>query len=138
MKNNKTLGIVLWAAGLVFVHLVVFLIPRQYSASLWITYGFTVFAFISQLTVWLYLWRVAEDAHEQFLYFPSFTISILFLIAQMLICLISLFVAMPVKVAILVNALPLIIVIAVLAMALISKNAIHRLDSRQKNHHVEL
>ena len=138
MKNNKTLGIVIWAAALAVIHLIVFLIPKQYSASLWITYGFTVFAFISQFALWLYLWRFGLDAQGQFLHLPSFAVSIFFLIAQIIVCLISLFVSMPVKVAVLVNALLLITVVSIISMALISKNAIHRLDSRQKNHHTEL
>jgi len=138
MKNNKTLGIVIWMAGLVTVHLIVIFIPQQFSASLWITYGFTIFAFISQLALWLYLWRAGLGAHEQFLHFSALTISVLYLLVQILACVIFALVGMSVRVAILINALLLIVVVAALAMALISKNAILRLDSRQKNHHIEL
>lgn len=138
MKNNKLLGVVLWVIGLLLAHLIIFIIPDKYTAAIWITYGFTLFAFISQLTLWLWIWRKELTASEQFLYMPVLTISVAYLLLQFVAGLFFVFVSVSAKIAFLINALIVILTAAAVVVSLIAKNAIVRVDRRQKDHHKEL
>ena len=138
MKNNKSLGIVLWVLALAAVHLIVFLAARELTATLWISYGFTMFAFISQLVLWLVAWKKPMDGKQQFLHTPVLTYSLLHLAGQTVVCLIFAFVHASAKTTVLVNGLVLIVFWALMVLSLIGKNHIERVDRRQKDHHVEL
>ena len=138
MKNNKLLGVVLWFLALAAVHLIVFLAARELTAALWISYGFTMFAFVSQLVLWLVVWKKPMDGRHQFLHTPVLSYSLRYLIAQTVLCLIFAFVRVSVKTAVLVNGLVLIAFFALMVLSLIGKNHIERVDRRQKDHHIEL
>lgn len=138
MKSNKILGIVLWLIGLIAAHLILFLIPSTYTAAIWICYGFTWFAFVSQVFLWLWIWRKGLTPPEQFLYTPVLTISVIYLLSQLLVDLIFGLIPTPEKLCVLVNVLLFVIMALLLTMTLIARNSIHRLDDRQKNHHIEL
>lgn len=138
MKNNKLLGVVLWVIGLLLTHLIIFIIPDKYTAAIWITYGFTLFAFISQLILWLWIWRKELTASEQFLYMPVLTISVAYLLLQFVAGLFFVFVSVSAKIAFLINALIVILIATAVVVSLIAKNAIVRVDRRQKDHHKEL
>lgn len=139
MKNNKILGILLWAIGLIVVHLVSFLIPKNYTSAVWVTYGFALFAFMSQLILWLVIWHKPLEAKERFSFTPGLTLSVAYMILQLVLCIVfALWSAAPVKIVALLNALLLIAALVLTALALIAKNHIERVDNRQKNHHVEL
>ncbi len=47
MKNNKLLGIALWGIGLTVECLLLLCFARTYSAAVCVTFGFTLFTFIS-------------------------------------------------------------------------------------------
>ena len=138
MKNNKSLGVGLWFLALAAVHLIVFLAARELTAALWIAYGFTIFAFVSQLMLWLVIWQKTLDGKQQFLHAPVLTYSLLYLAGQVVLCLIFAFVHASAKTAVFVNGLTLILFWALLVLSLIGKNHIERVDQRQKNHHIEL
>lgn len=138
MKNNKALGIVLWLIGLLAAHLILFVIPDGYTAGIWVTYGFTWFAFLLQLILWLWVWRKSLSTPEQFLHTPALTISVVYLLLQLVCDLILVLVGASGMAAILVNALLAIVMGILLTLVLIAKNTIQRVDSRQKNHHREL
>ena len=138
MKNNKLLGVMLWFLSLAAVHLIVFLAARELTAALWISYGFTMFAFVSQLVLWLAAWKKPMDGKQQFLHTPVLAYSLLYLVGQTAVCLFFAFVHASVKTAVLVNGLVLIAFWALMVLSLIGKNHIERVDQRQKDHHVEL
>ena len=138
MKNNKLLGIVLWFLALAAVHLIVFLVARELTAALWISYGFTIFAFVSQLALWLAAWKKPMNGKSQFLHTPVLIYSLFYLLGQTMLCLIFAFVHISLKTAVLVNSLVLIAFLALMVLSLIGKNHIERVDQRQKNHHIEL
>ena len=138
MKNNKSLGVGLWFLALAAVHLIVFLAARELTAALLIAYGFTIFAFVSQLVLWLVIWQKTLDGKQQFLHAPALTYSLLYLVGQVVLCLIFAFVRTSAKTAVFVNGLTLILFWALLVLSLIGKNHIERVDQRQKNHHIEL
>lgn len=138
MKNNKLLGVVLWFLALAAVYLIVFLAARELTAALWISYGFTMFAFASQLVLWLVAWKKPMNSKQQFLHTPVLTYSLLYLAGQTVLCLIFAFARASAKTAVLVNVLVLIAFWALMVLSLIGKNHIERIDRRQKDHHIEL
>lgn len=139
MKNNKFLGMGLWGVGLLAVHLLIFCIATNFTTAIWVTYGFTLFVFFSQLILWLYLWRRPLGTKERFYYTPALLISVCHIILQTVLCLVFvLWNSASVKVAILFNALLLLVILALLILSFLSKNHIERVDHRQKDHHVEL
>lgn len=138
MRNNKFLGIALWVIGFLTAHLIIFIIPNSDTAKMWTAYGFTIFAFLSQLALWLWVWHKENSASEKFLYTPALTISVAYLLLQLLVDLIFALVLISVKIVIIVNVVLAIAIATLLVLSLIAKNPIQRVDSRQKNHHREL
>jgi len=138
MKNNKILGVCIWVIGLIVVHLIFFAISGTYTATIWITYGFTILAFLTQIILWLCIWCTKVKGSEQFLYMPTLTISVTYLLLQIMLALVFVLFTPSVKVAIIVNGLLTIIIGIVLVLASVAKNTIQQLDRRQKNHHIEL
>lgn len=138
MRNNKILGVLLWVIALLAVHLVIFVIPDTYTMAIWITYGFTLFAFLSQLILWIWIWHKEVSASEQFLHTPTLTVSVSYLALQFALDLLFSLISSSMKVTILVNAALAVILGSMLVGSLIAKHSIQRLDRRQKNHHVEL
>ena len=139
MKNNKFLGVILWAIGLLVAHLLIFCVPENYIAAVWVTYGFTLFAYLSQLALWLYTWHRSLGAKETFLHTPAFRLSVCYMLLQLVLCVVfTLWSTASVKIAFLLNALLLIAIWVLLILSEIAKNHIVRVDSRQKDHRMEL
>lgn len=130
MKNNKLLGIVLWAVFFVAAHLILFLIPNVYSVAIWVCYAFTLWAFGSQLILWLALWKGKPNASQRFLNLPALFISIVYLLAQLITDIVFACFTAATKASIFVNALVCIVMTVLLLAALIAKNAISHLDEK--------
>lgn len=138
MRNNKILGISLWLVGLAAAHLVVFLLPSEMTAARWITYGFTLFAFLSQLILWLVFWKKQPSNNEQFYSAPMLLYSTLYLLGQFIVCIVFSLTPATVKIAVIVNALVTLIMLALLSVSMIGRNHAARVDRRQQDHHKEL
>lgn len=133
--KNKPLGVFLWLLGLVAVHLVIFLLSPEMTAARWITYGFTLFAFFSQLILWLAVWKKQPSNTEQFYAMPILLYSTLYLLGQLIVCIVFSLTQATVKAAVLVNALVAFIMLALLSVSMIGRNHAAKVDTRQKNHH---
>ena len=105
---------------------------------MWITLGFTLFVFISQLVLWLYVWRKPLNANENFLHMPLFTLSLRYMLLQVVPCLLFAFWQAATQIAALVNAVLTVVMWVLLILAMIARNHIENMDSRQKNHYREL
>lgn len=138
MKNNRLLGIVLWGVGLAVECLLLLCLARTYSAAVWVTFGFTLFAFISQLALWLYVWRKPLNAEDNFLHMPLFTLSLRYMILQVIPCLLFAFWQTSARIAVLVNAAIAVVMWVLLILSMIAKGHIEKVDGRQKNHRVKL
>lgn len=136
--KNKPLGVLLWLSGLVAAHLVLFLLSSEMTAARWITYGFTLFAFLSQLILWLAVWKKQPSNIEQFYASPMLLYSVLYLLGQLILCIVFALTVPTVKVAVLVNALLALTMFTLLSVSVIGRNHAARVDARQKNHHKEL
>ena len=138
MKNNKLLGIALWGIGLAVECLLLLCLARTYSAAVWVTLGFTLFTFISQLVLWLYVWRKSLNGNDTFLHMPLFMISIWYMILQAAPCLLFAFWHPPAQIAVLANAAISVVMWVLLILSMIAKGHIEKVDSRRKDHHIEL
>jgi len=138
MRSNKLLGTVLWGVGLLLAHLIIFIVPDDYGVTTWITYGFTIFAFLSQLALWLSIWHKKVSAPEQFLYMPTLLISVIYLLLQLVLDLAFVLIDAPAKIAILVNALLVIVMVVMLVLSLVARNTIQKMDQRQEKRRIEL
>ncbi len=138
MKSNKTIGVILWGIGLLLAHILVFLLPDGKTPALWVTYGFTLFAFFSQLVLWLLMWKKALTPPQQFLHTPILFFSVCYLIGQLLLCAVFALFFGPARTAALINGLFLCAVWALILSAAISRNHAEDVDQRQKNHHIKL
>ena len=136
--KNKSLGVFLWLIGLVAAHLVLFLLSPEMTAARWITYGFTLFAFLSQLILWMAVWEKQPSNTEQFYSTPMLLYSTLYLLGQLIVCIVFSLTPVTVKIAVLVNALAALIMLALLTVSMIGRNHAARVDTRQKDHHKDL
>ena len=138
MKNNKILGVALWGIAFLATHLIIFVIPESYTTAIWIIYGFTIFAFLSQLALWLWIWRKEISVSAQFLHTSVLTVSAAYLLLQLIVDLLFVLIAASIKAVVLANALLAIVMGSLLILSLIAKNAIRRVDKRQKDYHIKL
>ena len=138
MNRNKTLGVGLWLVGLTLAHLIVFLLPQEITISVWITYGFILFAFLSQLIVWFVVWQKNLTPAQQFLQIPLMLYSVCYLGGQIILGAVFALVNASAKIAVLVNAVFLLIMCSLFLFSLIGRNRAEHVDQRQKDHHIKL
>lgn len=138
MNNNKLLGIIVWALGLVLGHVFLFVLSAVPTGAVIVTCVFTWLAFISQLVLWLVVWNKPLSHSAQFYQTPIFLLSGVYLLGQLMLCLIFALVKASVRAALLTNIIWMLLLVALLALTMISRNFSQRVDVRQKNHHKEL
>lgn len=138
MRHQKAFGSALWLIGLALAHLFLFLLPREVTASVWITYGFTLIAFFSQLALWIAVWKKGLTPEMQFLHTPLLLFSVCYLAGQLICCILFALLPATVKIAILANALFLCAMWALQLAAVLACGHAEKVDRRQKNHHTKL
>lgn len=140
MRKSKKIGIAVWALGLVFSMVLLFCLGKEFSATFWITFAFVCVAFASSLVFQLIAWSEKHSSDEQFLKFPAITVSLIYIISQIPICILFAVGAevIPFKIAIIVNATVLIIAWIAILSSLAGSDHIQKVNSRQKDHHTEL
>lgn len=138
MRNSKAAGMALWGVGLILAHILVLGLPGEQTAALWITYGFTLLAFFSQLALWLAIWKKELAPRQQFLHTPILLFSVCYLAGQLLLCAGFALFSGSARTAVLVNGIFLCCVWALVLAAVISRNHAEQVDTRQKDHHIKL
>lgn len=129
---------ILWFITLAVECLLLLGLTRSFSSMVWITLGFTLFAFISQLILWLYIWRKPLTANESFLHMPLFAISMLYMLLQAIPCLVFAFWQAPVQIAVFVHVVLTVVMWTLLISCALAKSHIEKMSSRQNNYHKEL
>ena len=132
MKNNK-LGYAILGVVFVLFNVIAFAIPAIKTGTFWVTYVFSVIAFVSQIGVWKIALGKEDTLKSKFLGFPVVHIGIVYLIVQ--IAVFAVFMAvptLPVWSAIVVCAL----VLGISAICMISAGAgrgeIERVETKVK------
>lgn len=116
------------------------IIPDHYNTSLFIALVFDVVAFISQLFLWRALLKKVEAAEDTFFNAPVMTVSLIYLLIQFLLTVIKGIAidAISAKTTLIINCIVLSIAWIIIILLLETKNHAQRVDSRQKDHHVDL
>ena len=140
MTKSKVTGFIIWILGLALALFLMFIIPKSISTSIIITAVFTVIAFVSQIILWLVLFKGNVGTDGTFYRTPAMTFSTVYMIIQFIICVLMAFAGnvITTKVALIVNFVVLVLMWILILALNSAKDHAQRIDSRQKNHHVEL
>ena len=140
MSKNKTIGIIMWVVLFALSVFLLFIIPNHYSSSIFVALAFDCIAFISLLIIWLKLLKTNSKPNDVFLATPAILISTIYMIVQFIICIVTAIVndGISLKLSLIINVILMALMWVLILATLNAKNHANRIDSRQKDHHVEL
>jgi hypothetical protein len=93
MKKNSSKGYAILGILFVMISVITFAVPSAKNIAFWISYAFTVIAFVAQLVIWKSALERAKSLKSKFLGFPVVHISIVYLIVQIIA--LAIFLAIP-------------------------------------------
>ena len=136
-KNENTMRTIIGVAAAFMAYLVLaFVMPFQHSAVFWLSFGFTIDAFVvAGLAYWL-AFRKGEDAKSKFYGFPILRIGMIYGFAQLVVGLVFMALGniVPIWLAVLIYALGLAFAVIGLVAADTVREAITLQDEKkQKN-----
>ncbi len=139
MIKSKRAMFFVWLIAFVLSVFLLLIIPDHYNTSLFIVMAFDGVAFVSQLFLWRSLLKKAEAAEDTFFNAPVLTVSLIYLLIQFLLSVIKGIAidAISAKTTLIINGLVLSIAWIIITLLLETKNHAQRVDSRQKDHHVD-
>ena len=140
MVRSKALRLAAWLLCFALSIFLLFVIPKSYTPSIWVALIFDVIAFVSQLILWIIILDQASDSKGVFNRYPIMAVSTSYLIAELIVCIVTsvLGASLSLKTSLIVNFLIMVVAWVVIVLLISSKNHIERLDSRQKDRHIEL
>lgn len=140
MGKSKIIKCVIWFLAFALSVFLLLVIPNSYSQSIWVTLVFDTIAFVSQLVLWLTIFNRPIGAKGVFNRYPTMLISSLYLVIEFIICVIVAVAGSSIsfKMSLIINFIIMVVAWIILLMMILSKNHVERIDSRQKDHHVEL
>ena len=140
LSRNRKLGIVIWAIVFALSVFLTLIIPAHYSSNFFAVLIFDVIAFISVLILWINLFKNAKTPRDTFYNSPVMTISTAYLVIQLILCIVVGFMVDTIsfKMTLVLNIVLMAVVWFLILTAIIAKGHSQRVDSRQKDHHVEL
>ena len=140
MRKTRLISITVWFLIFVLSVFLLLIIPNSYSQSIWVTLAFDIIAFVSQLIFCLAIFNKVDSPKGIFNRYPTLLVSIAYIGVQFLICIVTAFTAtlMSFKASLIINFIVMILAWVVILLLVLSKNHVERIDSRQKDHHVEL
>lgn len=120
--------------------ILMFCLTTGMTPTFWLTFGFVCVAFVSSLIFQIISWKNSETLDKQVLHLSGITISSIYALIQIPIGVVSSLgaTAISTKPTILVNAVLLIIAWILILSSLVGNDHIEKVNSRQKNHHIEL
>ena len=130
--SNKKLGIIIWGLCFVLSMILLFCLERGLTTTFWVTLGFVCAAFLSALVFQILAWKCPNTLDKQVLHFSGILLSNIYVLIQLPICFIFSLGSnsIPFKVSIFAWVLIL--------SSLAGNDHIEKVNSRQKDHHVEL
>lgn len=84
MKKNSSKGYAILGILLVLVSVLAFSVPLAKATAFWISYAFTVIAFVAQIIIWKSALGRTEALKSKFLGFPVIHIGIVYLVVQII------------------------------------------------------
>ncbi len=140
MNRNNKLGIAAWILGLVLANVLLFCLSREMTPTLWVTFGFVWFAFLSVLIFQLLVWKQIADSDTKVLHITALSVSYIYIVIQIPLCAVFAIGSgvIPWKAALLIHAVLMILAWLVIIGSLTGNDHVQKVDERQKNHHIEL
>lgn len=92
MKKNSSKGYLILGILLVLVSVIAFAVPSAKNTAFWISYAFTLIAFAAQIAIWKAGLGRNESWKSKFLGFPVVHIGIVYLIVQVTVFAVFLFI----------------------------------------------
>lgn len=138
--SNKKLGIIIWGLCLVLAMILLFCLERGLTTTFWVTFVFVCAAFLSALVFQILTWKSTNTLDKQVLHFSGILLSNIYVLIQLPICIVFSLGSnsIPFKASIIINAIIFIAAWVLILSSLVGNDHIERVNSRQKNHHVEL
>ena len=138
--SNRKLGIIIWGLCFALAMVLMFCLERGLTTTFWVTLGFVCVAFLSAFVFQILAWKTANTLDKQVLHFPGILLSSIYALIQLPICIIFSLGSnsIPFKASIIINAIILIVAWVLILASLVGNDQIERVNSRQKDHHVEL
>lgn len=139
MKNTKIFNVISWSIGLIITQVLLFMIPSNPGRIQIVTSIFTILTFISQAVFWK-KYNSSGTRCEKYYNMPILVISSIDILIQILLCLVAAWVGnvFTLKTIFLINLIVFAVYWEVIAVLLIGKEHIRKVDSRQREHHIEL
>lgn len=140
MNKNRTVVIVIWAIAFILSVFLLFAVPDHLSGGIYLTLVFDIVAFISCFVLWIVIFIGDRTPKQAFYVLPMITMSIIYLVIQFVICITEglLVDKISLRGTLILNFITMAIMWFLILSTLIAKNHARRVDSRQKDHHVEL
>lgn len=140
MINGKKALLILWGLIFTLTLILLFFIPEQITSVTFVFLVFDCFGFVALLIFWIRLMRGEQNAKDVFGHFPAVVVSCVYLLILFVLSILcglspSLF---SVKSSVLINIIIMVIAWIVLVALLGAKGHIQRVDSRQRDHRIEL
>ena len=140
MNNNRKLGMIAEILEFILCIAILLVINKGFLATLWITLAFVCFAFVSTIVFQLCVWNKMKATKNHVLYIPAITVSSIYLILQIPVCIVFALCSESVfpQLCIMVNLILFVLNWALVIACLAGNDHIQRVNSRHKNHHIEL
>jgi hypothetical protein len=134
---KKYYGLIIWGLLLALTLFLALIIPKTYTAQIWAVVVFDIIAFVSQFVIWF---EKVKSQEKTFYRYPAMVISTIYLVLQLIISTVVAVVndAISFKAVLIINFLLLVIMWVLILSSRMARDKIESLDSRQKNHHIEL
>ena len=131
--KNKVLGYVVLGTLFALLSLVVFLIPTIKTATFWVTYIFTIIAFVAQIGIWKIAFEKENTLKSKFLGIPIIHVGIVYLAIQIIALLVFTgFSAMPFWITIIVCVFILGTSVILMISGEIAKDEIEKTEEKVK------
>lgn len=92
MKKNSSKGYLIFGILFILLSVIIFAVPTAKTAGFWISYVFTVIAFATQIIIWRATLGRSESLKSKFLGFPVVHIGVVYLVAQIVVFVVFLFI----------------------------------------------
>lgn len=140
MSKKRKVGIIIWLIAFALSVTLTLIIPSHYTSSIYTTLIFDVIAYISVLILWMKIFTNANTPSDIFYCSPVMVVSTVYLVIQFIFCVMEgvLVDVITFKITLVLNIMLMSIVWFLILSTIITRDHTQRVDSRQKNHHVEL
>ena len=82
MKKNKAMAYAVLAIAFVLFNVISFAVPTTKTSTFWIAYAFSAVAFASQIAIWKFAFKGADNLKSKFFGIPLIIVGIIYLFVQ--------------------------------------------------------